>query len=131
MLPPEGSATKGNMNAERRRIPTEFGPETWFELAPVPEPGFRAREHSRFERLKGRLLAQQLGEEAWDGEFTSGVRRAANEAAGLAWLTAYPLLVFPLLFEEKARKARINVARAEQVRRNSRELTEELLCGLR
>lgn len=35
----------------------------------------------------------------------SGLRRAANEAAALALVTPFPLLVFPGLFQEKADKA--------------------------
>jgi hypothetical protein len=49
------------------------------------------------------------------------VRRAANEAAAIAWNTLFPLLVFPALFEEKAeaalhqarRQARIYVASSD------------------
>jgi hypothetical protein len=119
------------MNTTYKQIPTEFGPDTGFEVKPVAEPGFRVVEESRFERLKGRLLAQQLGAEAWEGEFTSRLRRAANEAAAVAWLTPYPFLVFPILFEEKAQSAKARAVRQEQVRRRSRSLTEELLCELK
>jgi len=33
------------------------------------------------------------------------LRHAANEAAALAWAALYPLLVFPVLFEEKTATA--------------------------
>lgn len=103
-----------------RVIPTEFGPETRFEVAPVLGP-FRAVAANRFEQLKGRLLSERL-EEILEPVFTSQVRRAANEAAALAWVTPYPLLVFPVLFEEKADSALAVARRQEQVRQRSRDL---------
>jgi hypothetical protein len=75
----------------------------------------------RFERLKADLLADRL-KEVWEPELTSQMRRAANEAAALAWVTPYPLLMFPVLFEEKVEAALAISERQEQVRRRSREL---------
>ena len=58
----------------------------------------------------------------WRPEFSIQVRRAANEAAALAWVTPYPLLFFPVLFEEKA-NAELRVAlRQQQIRQRSGEL---------
>ena len=87
------------MNMNKIRVPTEFGPETRFELRPAPLAPFRATRETEFERLKNRLLSEQLAGAApgWNAP----LRRAANEAAALAWATLYPLLVFPVLFEEK------------------------------
>ena len=109
------------MNANNRRVPTEFGPETRFELDPVPAGPFRAVQDNRFEPLKNRLLREQL-EEVWEVELNSQVRRAANEAAALAWLTPYPSLVFPVLFEEKTQAAFVRFDRQGQIRQRSREL---------
>jgi hypothetical protein len=89
------------MNKENRRVLTEFAPETRFEISPAPTTPFRWSLETDFERLKSRLLAQRL-ENTFDNEALSSLRRAANEAAELAKLTTYPLLVFPALFEEKA-----------------------------
>ena len=50
------------------------------------------------------------------------VRRAANEAAALAWDTRFPLLVFPGLFEEKAANAVRQVQRQLNIRSRSRQL---------
>jgi hypothetical protein len=108
------------MNIRNRKILTEFGPETRFELAPVVAP-FRAVQANGFEQLKGRLLVERL-EAIWEPAATSQVRRAANEAASLAWATPYPLLVFPVLFEEKAQSAIEFTRRQEQARRRSRSL---------
>ena len=44
------------MNANYRRVATEFAPETRFEVKPVFPAPFGALEESRFERLKNRLL---------------------------------------------------------------------------
>ena len=88
----------------RRRVPTKFDPETRFELRPAPPAPFRALQETELERLKDRLLAAHL-EGATEPELTTPLRHAANEAAALAWVTFYPLLVFPVLFEEKIRTA--------------------------
>jgi hypothetical protein len=108
------------MNIRHQRIPTEFGPETRFELAPTVVP-FRVVKTNRFEQLKGQLLAERL-EEIWEPATSSQIRRAANEAAALAWVTPYPLLVFPVLFEEKAQSAMEFSRRQKQIRRRSRTL---------
>jgi len=67
------------------------------------------------------VLVDRLGS-ALGAEENSQVRRAANEAAALAWLTKYPLLVFPSLFEEKAEFALVRMEQQDRVRRISREL---------
>ena len=109
------------MNANYRRVPTQFGPETGLEVRPVPPAPFRARQEAELEQLKARLLSERL-ETSWDPESDGQLRRAANEAAALAWVTKYPLLVFPALFEEKAEAALLRAERQEQVRQRSREL---------
>ena len=109
------------MNTNYRKLTAEFGPETRFTVEPVAAAPFRAVEENRFETLRLRLLAERL-DEAWEPEANSLVRRAANEAAALAWLTPYPLLVFPVLFEEKADAASLVAERQQEVRQRSREL---------
>lgn len=113
---------KGNrLNANYRRVPTRFGPETRFEVKPAPPAPFRAAHENEFERLKGRLLAERL-DGVWDARLNSHVRWAANEAAALAWVTPYPLLVFPTLFEEKAAAALSRAERQAEIIGRSREL---------
>src|SRR5260370_37069089 len=109
------------MKATYRRVPTRFGPETRFEVKPVPAAPFRAVQENRFERLKNVLLDERL-EESLDPAFNSYLRDAANEAAALAWVTAYPLLGFPALFEEKADSAVKLAVKQEEVLERSREL---------
>ena len=87
----------------------------------APEAPFRATEETILERLKNRLLRSELNRVA-EVELTAPVRRAANEAAALAWETTVPLLVFPALFEEKVRTALGQAARQAAIRERSREL---------
>jgi len=107
------------MNAnEYRLVPTEFGPDTRFEVKPIPPAPFRATQETGLDQLKRRLLQQRLGEAA-DPAVNGYLRRAANEAAALAWVTPYPLLVFPTLFEEKTRAALRQAERQEMIRQRS------------
>ena len=98
-----------------------FAPTARFDATAPPALNYRATETNELERLKYRLLREKLAE-VTDSELTIPLRRAANEAASLAWVTLYPLLVFPALFEEKARITRRQVARQIAVRERSREL---------
>ncbi len=104
-----------------RKLPARFGPESRFELTPGSAAPFRVLQESRFEELRHSLLAARL-EETTEPHLTTQVRRAANEAAALAWLTPYPLLVFPALFDEKAETALRISERQEEVRQRTREL---------
>src|SRR5689334_8875092 len=93
-----------NTGQKYRRLSAEFGPEVRFEVKPEPAGPFRLTMEDRLEALKARLLREKLNDEAkpaWQAQ----VRGAANEAAALAWVTPYPLLVFPTLFAEKTERA--------------------------
>ncbi|HXI69096.1 MAG TPA: hypothetical protein VNN22_01935 [Verrucomicrobiae bacterium] len=109
------------MKKNKTFVPTRFGPETRFELRPVPTAPFRATQETEFERLKSQLLAQQLQQVA-EVELIPPLRRAANEAAALAWVTLFPLLVFPVLFEEKTAAALRQAERQARIYANTREL---------
>ena len=109
------------MNKIKTRVPARFGPETRFEVLPVPPAPFRATQETEFERLKGHLLARQLAATPTP-ELNPPLRRAANEAAALAWATVYPLLVFPVLFEEKIQAALRQAERQARIYESSREL---------
>jgi hypothetical protein len=109
------------MNAKLRRVPTRFAPETRFEVRPERPAPFRALEESAFERLRSRLLNERLVE-MLEPALNSDLRQAANEAAALAWVTDYPLLVFPALFDEKVDAALRRVDRQLEIRQRSREL---------
>jgi hypothetical protein len=112
---------KGNMKRNTNRVPTRFGPETRFEIKPAPPAPFRATQETRFERLKEELLLARLATLPAP-ELNPYLRRAANEAAALAWVTPYPLLFFPALFEEKADDALVRVGRQQDISQRSRAL---------
>jgi hypothetical protein len=109
------------MKKTKTTVPARFGPETRFELRPTPPAPFRATQETEFERLKSQLLAKQL-QQATTVELNAPLRRAANEAAALAWVTLFPLLVFPVLFEEKTAAALRQAERQARIYASSREL---------
>jgi hypothetical protein len=106
------------MKTNYRRVPTRFGPETRFELRPTPPAPFRAFQENELDKLKERLLATRL-ETLNEAGYNAYLRRAANEAAAIAWVTAYPTLVFPTLFEEKAKAALFQAEKQEWIRERS------------
>jgi hypothetical protein len=108
------------MNKYKTQVPTRFAPETRFEVRANPPAPFRAVRENEFERLKNRLLAQQLLAAA--PELNAPLRRAANDAAALAWATVFPLLVFPVLFEEKTDAAVLRAERQARIYADSLEL---------
>jgi hypothetical protein len=109
------------MNTNYTRVPTRFGPETRFEVQPAPPAPFRVTQENTLDQLKRRLLGEYLyGQPA--RRANGYLRRAANEAAALAWVTPYPLLVFPELFQEKAEAALLQAEHQETVRQRSLEL---------
>jgi hypothetical protein len=59
---------------------------------------------ARFAVLKTRLLLEHLNRTP-ESEIHALIVRQANEAGLLAWLSSYPLLAFPSLFEERAASA--------------------------
>jgi hypothetical protein len=109
------------MKQNYKRVPTKFGAETAFEITPSAPLPFQAKHEAEFERLKEQLLANRLTG-GWGLQFASALRHAANEAAALAWVTRYPLLVFPVLFEEKAAAALRRGQLQQRIRRRSRQL---------
>lgn len=85
----------------------------------VPRPGFRAAQETELEQLKHRLLSGMLNETP-EPRYNAPLRRAANDAASLAWATEYPLLFLPVLLEEKAQVARKQARREERIQARSR-----------
>jgi hypothetical protein len=109
------------MRQTTRQIPARFGRDVRFDVKTTP---FRAEQTGELERLKNRLLKQLL-DEAADPDQVLLLRRAANEAAALAWVTCFPLLLFPGLLEEKIRTALRQCERQARVRQRSRHLLLE------
>jgi hypothetical protein len=113
-----GVKMKESMNT--KNIPTRFEPDERFEIRPEPPAPFRTLQENEFEKLKAQLLEERLAEDG--SELSAYLRSAANEAASLAWVTAYPLLVFPALFEEKATAASVQAERQQRIRQRSSDL---------
>lgn len=91
-----------------------------FELFPTIERGVL---EGHFAQLREELLDNLLA----DTDTLSLQPRfefAANEAAALAWTTEYPLLVFPALLDEFARRERLRESRQQQIRARSEKLME-------
>ncbi len=105
---------------QTKKLPAQFSAETRFELRPAPAVPFRANLETQFEQLKNRLLADRLA--AANAALTAPLRRAANEAAALAWVSLFPLLVFPALFEEKSQAAERQTRRQARIYSNSPQL---------
>ncbi|HNQ74392.1 MAG TPA: hypothetical protein PKN95_12410 [Verrucomicrobiota bacterium] len=82
---------------------------------------YRGAIETELERLKERLLAEELARTV-TLDVNVLLRRAANEAVALAWLTPVPLLLLPVLFEEKALAARQMARRQALIRERSQEL---------
>jgi hypothetical protein len=59
-----------------------------------------------------------------DAKVQPWVKRATDEAVSLAWATTYPLLVFPVLLEEKLHAATRNLMHRRTQRNRSGTLTE-------
>jgi hypothetical protein len=104
-----------------KQLRARFAREVRFDVKTL---SFRTEQTSELERLKHRLLRELL-EEATDPEQNALLRRAANDAAALAWVTKYPLLLFPTLLEEKAREALVRLDRQNRIRNRSLNLLPE------
>lgn len=111
------------MKMRNNKVPTEFAPNIRFAPAIVTAPPtpFRGAVENELEKLKERLLATELARTT-NLEANVLLRRAANEAAALVWLTPYPLLLLPALFAEKALTARRAAGRQALIRERSTEL---------
>jgi hypothetical protein len=103
-----------------RKLQTYFDPDTEFE-APLLEGEPLRRT---FAGLHDTLVTETL-ETTETLALHTPLKQAANEAAGLAWTTPYPLLVFPGLFNEKADGVRRQQKRARRIKAQSAELLME------
>jgi len=102
------------MNTCRLRRPTLT--RTRFPEPEDVEPPGREAENLALAELKDRLLREALTHDSGE-PLARLVRLAAVEAEAQAWLTSFPLLFFPELFEEKTRTAQSYVARQKSLRR--------------
>jgi len=62
-------------------------------------------------------------------ELDTALRRAADEAASVAWFTPFPLLFLPTLLEEKAASAFRHEKRQREIRQRTEGLLDEAVSN--
>jgi hypothetical protein len=80
----------------------------------------------RFAELQDDLLSDYV-EATGATNMSARLKHAANEAAGLAWTTEFPLLVFPGLFDEMARRERVRNLRQQRIIARTENLLEAVV----
>lgn len=103
----------------RKKLRPYFDPETEFETEILSGEPLK----ETFATLHEALVAQTIQETETLG-LHPRVKQAASEAAGLAWTTGFPLLVFPALFQEKVHRARREQEKAQRIKAETAELME-------
>lgn len=103
------------MKEKTVKLYPRFAREKRFVIKPTPAAQRRQRQAAHLDELKNRYLEKALAG-AVDRELYIPYQRAAVDAAAVAWLTPWPLLFFPALFEEKLDEARRYMARQKLVR---------------
>jgi len=78
-------------------------------------PRIRGHLEAQIEHLKERLLCPVV-QSVTNPELAKKLAWAANEAAALAWFTVCPILVLPVLLEEKIQEALKHWQKQEQLR---------------
>jgi hypothetical protein len=91
------------MKKRTATLSAQLDPGHPFEV--TPRAASRRAIEQLLEELKQRLLEERVFETDEPGLMQS-LRGAAADAVALAWLTPFPLLVYPVLFEEIAERAR-------------------------
>ena len=109
------------MNKSMKKIGARFAPETRFEVTPAATVPFRTFLETEFERLQNHLLKDLLNRTT-DSDLNLLYRHAVTEAAAIAAATGYPLLVLPLLLEEKAETARLYLERQAGILKRTSDL---------
>jgi len=112
------------MKKRNDTVTTEFAENTRFTLPILNTPtpaNYRGVLDKELDRLKDKLLTNELARTS-NLEANILLRRAANDAVAIVWLTPYPLLLLPTLFEEKARMARRAAGKQAVIRERSGDL---------
>lgn len=80
----------------------------------------------KFADLKENLLGETL-DESENLALHARLKHAANEAAGVAWTTGFPLLVFPALFDEFTRRERARASQQQRIIARTEDLLEAIV----
>jgi hypothetical protein len=81
-------------------------------------PPIRGHLEAELEQLKARLLCPAM-QNITNTELIQKLAWAAHEAAALAWFSVCPILVLPILVEEKLQEALKHWQKQEQLRRRN------------
>ena len=108
-----------------KKIITSFGNDPGFDLRTGTELT-RETVEAEFNRLKAQLVADLLASNE-TLRLRGSLQQAANEAAGLAWTTAFPLLVFPALLAEKAQGLRTRDQHQQRIHARCQETAGAVL----
>jgi hypothetical protein len=111
------------MKTNERSIAAIFAQDDHFEVVPATAAPARGAMETELDGLKTRLLKARVEQLTQLGAAVP-MRRAANEAAAMAWLTPYPLLVFPALFEEKTHRLLLQLSKQARVLARTEGLVE-------
>jgi hypothetical protein len=106
------------------RVNTRFAPEKRFEVIPLPEALSRRNLAAKIEQLKLALVKEELSNARDPIQFRRLIM-LANEAAALALTTPFPILVLPVLLEEKLEHARKQAERQNAIWSRSEQLFAE------
>lgn len=106
-------------------ISTQFDNEVAFEMTPLPGVVPSDTVQLRFVELQNRLVEETLHETP-NPFLREGLHQAANEAAALSWTTPYPLLVMPVLFNEKVHAVRLRLGKQHRVAMKSQSLADDM-----
>ena len=109
------------MKKRANNLTIKFELPARFETPVTPIAPSRGVAEAELEDLKNRLLREELAKTV-TLEQNVLLRRAANDATALVWLTPFPLLLLPALFEEKARRARTDAGRRARIRQRTNGL---------
>jgi len=110
----------GFMRTNTKRLPARSARPTRFSLKRLSATASRAETNAKLTALKDRLARRHLA--VSPAAIVPAVQRAANDAASLAWATSYPLLVLPVLLDEKVVVARCQTSRQADIHKRSAAL---------
>jgi len=113
----------------KQNVTANFEDDLGFEVLPFnaskETPQLVRAVDAEFATLQERLLENAFSHTETLSLY-GAIRQAANEAAGLAWTTEFPLLVYPALFHEKTLAFKKREQRQQQIMARSHALVEEV-----
>lgn len=115
------------MKSKNNKLEAAFAVETRFELTPTPPGPFRTVLATEFERVQHGFLVELL-RQGNEPDLNLLYRHAVSEAGALAAATDYPMLVLPLLLDEKAAAARKYLRQQNRIRERSAHAAQSIVA---